>query len=129
MKNVEIGKRIRQQRKTLNISVVDVAAHTGLSKATIHRYESGEIKNIKLPVINVISDILNVNPAWLVGKSNIKERGESTSVNLLQSIDYLINHIKNSNNLTVGSRQVTEREKTIVIKLLRLVKDILDKGE
>lgn len=129
MKNVEIGKRIRQQRKTLNISVVDVAAHTGLSKATIHRYESGEIKNIKLPVINTISDILNVNPAWLVGKSNIKERGESTSVNLLQSIDYLINHIKNSNNLTVGSRQVTEREKTIVIKLLRLVKDILDKGE
>lgn len=129
MKNVEIGKRIRQQRKTLNISVVDVAAHTGLSKATIHRYESGEIKNIKLPVINAISDILNVNPAWLVGKSNIKERGESTSVNLLQSIDYLINHIKNSNNLTVGSRQVTEREKTIVIKLLQLAKDILDKGE
>lgn len=129
MKNVEIGKRIRQQRKTLNISVVDVAAHTGLSKATIHRYESGEIKNIKLPVINTISDILNVNPAWLVGKSNIKERGESTSVNLLQSIDYLINHIKNSNNLTVGSRQVTEREKFIVIKILQLAKDILDKGE
>ena len=129
MKNSEIGTRIRKQRKALNISVVDVADHTGLSKATIHRYESGEIKDIKLPVINVISDILNVNPAWLVGKSNIKERGESTSVNLLQSIDYLINHIKNSNNLTVGSRQATEREKTIVIKLLRLVKDILDKGE
>lgn len=47
MKNMEIGKRIRQQRKALNISVADVAAYTGLSKATIHRYENGEIKDIE----------------------------------------------------------------------------------
>ena len=111
------------------LSQENLATKLHKDRTVISRYESGEIKNIKLPVINTISDILNVNPAWLVGKSNIKERGKSTSVNLLQSIDYLINHIKNSNNLTVGSRQVTEREKTIVIKLLRLVKDILDKGE
>lgn len=129
MKNSEIGTRIRKQRKALNISVVDVADHTGLSKATIHRYESGEIKDIKLPVINAISDILNVNPAWLVGKSDIKERSEDKSANLVQSLDIFIDYIKNSSYLTIGSRQVTEREKFIVIKILQLAKDILDKGE
>ena len=129
MKNSEIGTRIRKQRKALNISVVDVADHTGLSKATIHRYESGEIKDIKLPVINAISDILNVNPAWLVGKSDIKERSEDKSANLVQSLDNFIDYIKNSSYLTIGSRQVTEREKFIVIKILQLAKDILDKGE
>lgn len=129
MKNSEIGTRIRKQRKALNISVVDVADHTGLSKATIHRYESGEIKDIKLPVINAISDILNVNPAWLVGKSDIKERSEDKSANLVQSLDNFIDYIKNSSYLTIGSRQVTEREKFIVLKILQLAKDILDKGE
>lgn len=129
MKNMEIGKRIRQQRKALNISVADVAAYTGLSKATIHRYENGEIKDIKLPVLETIASILNVNPAWLIGKSDIKERNEGKTTNLLFSLDHFINYVKNSKYLTIGSRQVTEREKYMLIKILQLAKDILDKGE
>ena len=129
MKNMEIGKRIRQQRKALNISVVDVATYTGLSKATIHRYENGEIKDIKLPVLETIATILDVNPAWLIGKSDIKDRNEGKTTNLLFSLDYFINYIKNSKYLTIGSRQVTEREKYMVVKILQLAKDILDKGE
>lgn len=129
MKNMEIGKRIRQQRKALNISVVDVATYTGLSKATIHRYENGEIKDIKLPVLETIACMLNVNPAWLIGKSDIKERNEGKTTNLLFSLDHFINYVKNSKYLTVGSRQVTEREKYMTIKVLQLAKDILDKGE
>ena len=129
MKNMEIGKRIRQQRKALNISVADVAAYTGLSKATIHRYENGEIKDIKLPVLETIASMLNVNPAWLIGKSDIKERNEGKTTNLLFSLDHFINYVKNSKYLTIGPRQVTEREKYMLIKILQLAKDILDKGE
>lgn len=129
MENTEIGTRIRQRRKTLNISVVDVAAYTGLSKATIHRYESGDIKDIKLPTIDAIASILDVNPAWLIGKSeNIERRGGKTN-NLISSLDHFINYIQNSNYLTIGTRQATEKEKYILIKLLQLAKGILDKGE
>lgn len=131
MKNSEIGKRIQQRRKALNISVVDVASYTGLSKATIHRYENGDIKDIKLPTIDAISSILDVNPAWLIGKSENMERRRGKTTNLIHSLDHFINYIKNTNYLTVGSRQVTENEKCMLIKILQLAKDILDnnKGE
>jgi len=129
MKNVEIGKRIQQQRKALNISVVDVAAYTGLSKATIHRYENGEIKDIKLPVLETIATMLNVNPAWLIGKSDSKERSEGKSTNVLFSLDQFINYVKDAKYLNVGSRQISKRERYMVIKVLQLAKDILDKGE
>ena len=129
MKNSEIGKRIQQRRKALKISVVDVAEYTGLSKATIHRYESGDIKDIKLPTIDAISSILDVNPAWLIGKSENMERRGGKTTNLIHSLDHFINYLNNSNYLTVGTRQVTEKEKYILIKILQLAKDILDKGE
>ena len=129
MKNEEIGKRIKQQRKALNISVVDVAEYTGLSKATIHRYESGEIKNIKLPVLETIANILNVNPAWLIGKSENMERVNDKSTNILFEIDRAINLVKGPNYLTVGTRQITDRERYMIAKILQLAKDILDKGD
>ena len=129
MKNSEIGKRIQQRRKALNISVVDVAEYTGLSKATIHRYENGNIKDIKLPTIDAISSILNVNPAWLIGKSENMERRGGKTTNLIDSLNHFINYVNNSNYLTVGTRQATEKEKYNLIKILQLAKDILDKGE
>lgn len=129
MKNEEIGKRIKQQRKALNISVVEVAKYTGLSKATIHRYESGEIKNIKLPVLETIANILNVNPAWLIGKSKNMERTNDKSTNILFEIDQAIKFIKGPSYLTVGTRQITDRERYMIAKILQLAKDILDKGE
>lgn len=129
MKNTEIGKRIKQRRKALNISAVDVAAYTGLSKATIHRYESGDIKDIKLPVLETIAVILDVNPLWLIGKSETMERLEYKTTNLLIALDHVIDFINKSPRLTVGTRKITNQEKYIAIKIIQLAKDILDKGE
>lgn len=44
-----------------------------MSKATIHRYESGEIQNIKIPVIYSIARELKVNPGWLRGETEVKQ--------------------------------------------------------
>lgn len=129
MKNIKIGERIQQRRKALNISVVDVAAYTGLSKATIHRYESGDIKNIKLPVLETIATILDVNPMWLIGKSETMERLEYKTTNLLIALDHVIDFVNESPRLTAGTRQLTNHEKFIVTKIIEMTKDILDKGE
>ena len=129
MKNIKIGERIQQRRKALNISVVDVAAYTGLSKATIHRYESGDIKDIKLPVLETIAVILDVNPLWLIGKSETMERLEYKTTNLLIALDHVIDFVNKSPRLTAGTRQLTNYEKFIVVTIMEMTKDILDKGE
>jgi len=129
MKNEEIGKRIQQRRKALNISVVDIAAYTGLSKATIHRYENGDIRNIKLPVVETIATILNVNPLWLIGKSKNMERTDGKTHDVCDAIDQLIVFMLEEPRLVCGQRLISEIEKRMVINTLQLAKDILEKGD
>ena len=129
MKNEEIGKRIQQRRKALNISVVDIATYTGLSKATIHRYENGDIRNIKLPVVETIAAILNVNPLWLIGKSENMERTDGKTHDVCEAIDNLITFMLEESRLVCGQRLISETERRMVINTLQLAKDIIDKGD
>ncbi len=129
MKNEEIGKRIQQRRKALNISVLDIASYTGLSKATIHRYENGDIKNIKLPVIETIASILNVNPLWLIGKSERRERIDGKTNDLCIALTKMIMYVTETQYLTCGSRLITEIERKMIANTLQLAKDILEKGD
>lgn len=83
--NKEICARIRMRRKELKLTADEIARSTGLSRSTISRYESGEIKQIKLAVIESLADALRVNPDWLIGKSDYKER---RSMNLIGADRY-----------------------------------------
>lgn len=129
MKNEEIGKRIHQRRKALNISVVDIAMYTGLSKATIHRYENGEIQNIKLPVVETIAAILDVNPLWLIGKSDRQQRMDGKTNDLCVALTQMITYVQDVRYLTCGTRLITETERQMIANTLQLAKDILDKGD
>lgn len=70
---VKIGKRIESARTELNLTQEDLAKELGLNKSTIQRYETGQIKKIKLPVIHAMAKILNVNPSWLSDQSDNRE--------------------------------------------------------
>ena len=71
---IEIGKRLREARIDKKIDVNSIASHTGLNKTTIYRYENGEVKNIKKPIIESLADMLDVNPLWVTGESEVKTR-------------------------------------------------------
>lgn len=73
MRRSELSIRMKQRREELEISAAELASRLSMSKATIHRYESGEIQNIKMPVIYSIARELKVNPGWLMGKTEVKE--------------------------------------------------------
>lgn len=72
MTNKEIGERIKDTRKSMGKTLEDIASEIGVAKSTIQRYEAGRIDKIKLPVISAIADVLGVNDAWLIGKSDKK---------------------------------------------------------
>ena len=76
---VEIGKRIRDRRMELELTLQDVADRVGVQNSTIYRYERGEIKRVKMPVIEAIASALQIPTGYLLGhcdkarKINAKE--------------------------------------------------------
>ena len=66
----EIGKRMRDARMKSGLTLQEVADRVGVTNSTIFRYEQGDIRKIKLPVIESIAKALSVSPTWLLGKSD-----------------------------------------------------------
>lgn len=67
---IEIGKRIHMARELRNATLDDIANDIGVAKSTVQRYEKGLISKPKIPVLHSIANSLEVNPAWLVLKSD-----------------------------------------------------------
>lgn len=82
---IEIGKRIKFAREAKGLTQEQLGKEVGMNKSTIQRYETGQVLKIKLPVIESLAKCLNVNPDWLVEKSDLMEHTEITqsSSNLL----------------------------------------------
>lgn len=89
---VELGLRIKQERESQELTLQNIADRTGVASSTIQRYEAGNFSKIKLPVINSIAFALNVNPAWILGKTedkvpinnirNISKHNENSTVKI-----------------------------------------------
>ena len=59
--------RLRQRRKELGLSMKEVAAKIGVSEATVSRWESGDIANMKRNYIQSYADALGVSPLFIMG--------------------------------------------------------------
>lgn len=70
---MSIGKRIKDRRKQLKLSVEDMAKKLGKNRATIYRYESSEIENMPLDILEPLAKALKVTPAYLMGWESEKD--------------------------------------------------------
>lgn len=70
---MSVGERIKQRRLELGFSADYVAKRLEKNRATVYRYESDEIENMSLDIIAKLAEILSVDPAFLMGWSNVKE--------------------------------------------------------
>lgn len=100
MTNAEIGNRIKYARDLKDATLEDVAKKVGVTKSTIQRYEAGKISAIKIPVVDAIAIALNVNPAWIVGKSDDMELPS-------QKIPKIIQYYEALND--IGKHEATKR--------------------
>lgn len=67
-----IGNRIKERREELDITQEQLAMALGLNKSTVQRYETGQVKKIKIPILHSIAKFLDVNPDWLVLKTDVQ---------------------------------------------------------
>ena len=62
-----VGQNIKRRRRQLGMSAEQLAELVGVSKATMYRYEKGDIANLKSSVLIPIAQALKTTPADLMG--------------------------------------------------------------
>lgn len=65
--NISVGDRIKQRRIQLGIDADELAHRIGKSRATVYRYENGDIENMPTTILEPLAKILNTTPAYLMG--------------------------------------------------------------
>lgn len=86
-----LSENIKHIRAKRNLTLDDVAKFVGTTRQTIQKYESGVISNIPSDKIELMADLFNVSPAYLMGWES--ESGETDLV--LAAID-----LKRGTNMT-----------------------------
>ena len=67
---MDIGKRIKSRRQEIGLTVEEVAKRLGKNRATVYRYESNDIENLPISVIEPLAKVLQTTPSYLMGWVN-----------------------------------------------------------
>lgn len=79
----DLKKLIKGRRKELGLTLLDIAKVCNVSEATVSRWESGDIGDMKRSRIAALAKILQISPSIIVGTDEDDEN------------DYLGNHYEN----------------------------------
>ena len=89
----EIGLKIKQKRKSLSLTQLELAERVGLTESSISRYESGKIATMPTSTVNKICKVLNIEPSELLGLTP-ENSFEYDLKDILSSVDDLPPNIK-----------------------------------
>ena len=64
---MELGDRIRELRKSKQLTQEELAQCLGLQKSAIAKYEKGRVTNIKRETLLKMAHIFEVTPAYIIG--------------------------------------------------------------
>lgn len=70
---MRIGERIKQRRLELGYTADALAKLLNKNRATIYRYENGDIENMPIDVLEPLAKALNTTPAYLMGWTDSKQ--------------------------------------------------------
>jgi transcriptional regulator with XRE-family HTH domain len=98
-----VNERIKSRRLQLGYTLLYIADQLGVQEATVQRYESGDIKNIKHETIVSLSKILCCDPAFLMGWQS-----DPVSISSLSSDDKTLLRVFHSLNED-GQHKLIER--------------------
>lgn len=72
MENIT-GKRIKELRIGKNMTQEELGKRLGVQKSVVAKYESGKVVNMKRDIIEKLSIIFNVRPAYICGYTDTSE--------------------------------------------------------
>lgn len=88
-----IGQRIKTRREYLKMSVDDLARDIGKNRATVYRYENGDIESLPTSILEPLCLALYTTPDYLMGWSDEPDKDFYNYVNGIRDIpnDFLPN--------------------------------------
>lgn len=90
-----VGSRIKTRRQELNMSVDELAKRLDKNRATIYRYEKGDIENLPIDILDPLAKALDTTPQYLMGwDDHYASQKEVTIGDVLKAL-------RLNNNLTV----------------------------
>ena len=69
-----VGQRMQQRRKELDMSASELGKRIGKNRATIFRYENGDIEKLPVDVLKPIAEALMTTPEYLMGWEDDNEK-------------------------------------------------------
>lgn len=92
---MKVGERIKKRRKEIGMSADDLGAEIGRNRATVYKYEKGQIDNVPYTILIPLAKALRTTPEYLMGLTdNAADRGHETSNVHPGSPDFLATTIK-----------------------------------
>lgn len=85
-----IGERIKKRRLELGLSVDDIAKKLNKNRATIYRYESNDIENFSITILEPLAQVLNTTPAYLMGwEDKRSDAGSHAKVRMIMDNQFI----------------------------------------
>ena len=108
---MEIKDILKARRLSLALTLEDVAAKVGVSAATISRWESGDIANMRRDRIVALSNALKISPAVIMGWDDPEYKPVAPSDSIDPEVTKMVEEVQNISD---------EKAKSNVIRLNRL---------
>lgn len=127
------GKRLKECRKSKNVSAIKLGEIAGVRSATIHRYENGEFKSIKQDKLEAMANYLGVDINYLVGNSNDKYNTSffnqlSQKQNIeINNVIYFAKDMFKEKNVTLNGTAITKEDIEYLINSLEITLEILNR--
>lgn len=72
----KVGARLKYARELRDISLEKAGETVGVHKSTILRWERGNTEKFKIPTLEILADLYEVNLVWLMGYDVPMEKSE-----------------------------------------------------
>lgn len=114
--NEQVGSRIRQMRKDRNMTLLELADKVGLSEGTVQRYESGNINNVYIGMVQKFAEALNVDPGFLMGWKKDKQ-----TPNIQSELEMFIDRLDPSTGLAFfnGETEMDQETRELILMSLK----------
>ena len=115
----DIGKRIKERRKELGLSMEEISQIVGKDRSTFYRYEKGDIEKMPVSILVSLADALQTTVGYLLGIEEKTSNEKNQFIDLILKLssddnfyDLVLNISKlDSNQLTAIKQMISAFQK------------------